>query len=78
MMVAEQDRTADFELPTDSYTLINLGVAHQLKLDDQNTYEIYARASNLTNEEARAHTSFLKDVAPMRGRAFFAGIRFAF
>ena len=78
MFVAKQDRTADFELPTDSYALLNAGVAYQLPLGETNTFEVYARATNLTDEEARVHTSFLKDVAPLRGRAFFAGVRFAF
>ncbi len=78
VLVDEQDRTAAFELPTDSYTLLNAGVAYQLPVHGRNTYELYARATNLTDEEARVHTSFLKDVAPLRGRAFFAGVRFAF
>jgi iron complex outermembrane receptor protein len=78
VFVDEQDETADFELPTDSYSLLNTGVAYQLPLDDRNTYELYARATNLTDEEARVHTSFLKDVAPLRGRAFFAGVRLVF
>ncbi len=81
MMVAEQDRTADFELPTDGYDLLNAGLAYQLPAAaslGNSTYELYARATNLTDEEARVHTSFLKDQAPLRGRAFFAGIRVAF
>lgn len=78
LFVAKQDRTADFELPTDDYSLLNAGVAYQLPIDDKNTYELYARGTNLTDEEARVHTSFLKDVAPLRGRAFFAGIKVSF
>jgi len=31
---------------------------------------IQLRADNVTNEEARLHTSFLKDVAPLQGRNF--------
>ncbi len=76
--VSKQDHTADFELPTDGYSMLNAGAAYQLPLDAQQSYELYARATNLLDEEARVHTSFLKDVAPLRGRAFFVGLRLAF
>lgn len=74
ILVNEQDKTADFELPTDSYALLNAGLSYQIAKDTRNTYELYARATNLTDEEARIHNSFLKDVAPLRGRALLAGI----
>ncbi len=78
IFVGAQDHTADFELPTDGYSLLNVGSAYRLSNNDKNTYEIYLRATNLTDQEARVHTSFLKDVAPLRGRAFFAGVRYSF
>ena len=78
VFVAEQDRTADFELPTDSYALMNIGGSYKLPIKGQNTYEIYIRGTNLTDEDARIHNSFLKDVAPLRGRALLAGLRFNF
>lgn len=78
VFVDDQERLADFEIPTDSYSLLNAGISYQIPMGEQYTYELYARATNLTNEEARIHSSFLKDVAPLRGRAFFAGVRVAF
>jgi iron complex outermembrane receptor protein len=42
------------------------------------TYDLFLRATNLGDEEARLHTSFLKDVAPLGGRAFSAGVQVAF
>lgn len=78
LFVDEQDRTAEYEIPTDGYSMLNAGAAYQIPTDGRNAYELYVRATNLTDEEARVHTSFLKDVAPMRGRAFFAGVRWVF
>ncbi len=39
---------------------------------------VYARASNLLDEEARRHTSPLKEFAPLPGRSFGAGVRLEF
>ena len=74
---AHQSRTADFELPTDSYFLVNAGISYDVKLSNTTT-TFYVKATNLTNEEARQHTSLLKDVAPMAGRGVLAGIRAEF
>jgi iron complex outermembrane receptor protein len=73
--VAEQNKTATFELPTDNYTLLNANVSYDLESYKNSTYQLYLNASNLTNELARVHTSFLKDEVPLRGRAFFLGMR---
>jgi iron complex outermembrane receptor protein len=74
--VGEQDRTAEFELPTDSYTLVNLKGAVRPFADRNVT--IFAEASNLTDEEAREHASFQKDIAPMPGRSLRAGVTWRF
>ena len=74
--VAEQDRVADLELPTDSYTLLNLAAAWR-PLTDRNV-TVFAEAKNLTDEEAREHASFLKDIAPMPGRNFRIGVAYRF
>jgi iron complex outermembrane receptor protein len=74
--VAEQDRLADFELGTDAYTLVNLS-ANWRPLADRNV-TLFAEARNLTDEEAREHVSFLKDVAPLPGRNLRAGISYRF
>lgn len=69
-----QDQVADFELPTDSYTLFNLFASYAL------TDRVTARAAvlNLTDEEARLHTSFLKDVAPLPGRNLRVSVSYDF
>jgi iron complex outermembrane receptor protein len=40
--------------------------------------EFYVRGSNLLNELAFVHTSFVKDQSPLRGRNFVIGMRHAF
>ncbi|HYE44510.1 MAG TPA: TonB-dependent receptor [Caulobacter sp.] len=74
--VAEQDRIATYELPTDSYTQVNLGGSWSppaLK-----GVKLYAEIRNLTDTEIREHASFLKDLAPQPGRNFRAGIAWRF
>lgn len=55
------------ELPTDSYTQYNLYLTLR-PLGDDSPIAVRVSALNLSNEEARLHTSFLKDVAPLPGR----------
>ena len=74
---ASQHRHADYELPTDGYFLVNASVSYDLKFGGVAT-TIYLKGTNLTNEEARQSTSFLKDIAPMAGRGVVAGIRAEF
>jgi iron complex outermembrane receptor protein len=75
--VAAQHRTADFELPTDAWFLLNAGVGWRV-LDGPVNLELFVRGTNLLNAEARQHASFLKDIAPMEGRAVLAGLSVSF
>lgn len=71
--VGEQDRVANaFELPTDDYTLVNASVA--VRPFAQQNVTLFAEARNLTDEEAREHVSFLKDIAPLPGRNLRVGV----
>lgn len=74
IFVEKQDKIAEFELPTDSYALLNAGAKVNLVENNGKSIDLFLRGTNLTNDEARVHTSFLKDQAPLRGRAFFAGL----
>ncbi len=74
--VGEQDKTAAFELPTDSYTMVNLSGSVRPFADRNVT--VFAEAHNLTNEEAREHASFLKDIAPQPGRNLRVGVTWRF
>lgn len=64
---AEQDRTGPNELATDGYTLYSAYLTLRPFGADSGLSARIA-AVNLTNEDARLHTSFLKDVAPLPGR----------
>ena len=74
--VAEQDEVAEFELPTDSYTLVNLFGAWRPFAGSGLT--LFAEGRNLTDEEAREHVSFLKDIAPLPGRNLRIGAAYRF
>ncbi len=74
--VGEQDRISYFELPTDAYTLLSARVSYR-PLADQD-FKVFLDGRNLTNEEVREHTSFLKDIAPLPGRTLRAGVTYSF
>lgn len=77
VLVAKQTASAPGESDTDGYALLGLTLGYCLETRHA-TYDFFVRGANLTNEEARLHTSFLKDIAPLPGRAFTAGIRASF
>ncbi|MCC8362266.1 TonB-dependent receptor [Lysobacter sp. A6] len=75
LRVDAQDRVAAFETTTPGYTLVDAHIAWHLDTKHENAWEIFLDGSNLLDEEARAHTSFLKDVAPLPGRGVNFGVR---
>lgn len=75
--ISAQNDVAPGEEATDGYTLINANVTYHWDRDG-NGYELFLDGRNLTNQEARVHTSFLKEIAPLPGRAFSAGFRILF
>lgn len=72
-----QHRHADYELPTEAYFLVNASISYEMNFGGFDT-TIYLKGTNLTNEEARQSTSFLKDIAPLAGRGVVAGLRTEF
>lgn len=75
---ARQDDVAEFESETAGYTLVNANVAWHLDTPGGNAWELFVDGTNLLDEEARPHTSFLKDLAPLPGRGISAGVRLFF
>jgi iron complex outermembrane receptor protein len=73
-----QERTVDFETTTPAYTFLNAQLTHDVLLTNTLPVELFIRGENLTNDLARNHVSFIKDVAPLPGRNVMAGIRFNF
>ena len=58
--------------------LVNADVRWRFQADAGPGLELFVNASNLGDEEARKHTSFVKDVAPLPGRNYAVGIRSRF
>ena len=74
MWYDKQDRLGPEELPTDGYTMVNLDFSYRLPEREHSVF-FYLRGENLLDEEARRHSSPLKDVAPLPGRGIGAGVR---
>ncbi|WP_240454793.1 TonB-dependent receptor [Caulobacter sp. 17J65-9] len=70
----EQDRVAQFELPTDAYTMVNL--SGSVNLSD--SVVLFGEVHNLNDTEAREAASFLKDIAPLPGRNLRVGLTYRF
>ncbi|MEM9616376.1 MAG: TonB-dependent receptor [Pseudomonadota bacterium] len=66
---ADQDDVTEFELPTDGYEVFNAFVTVR-PFTGTPGLALRLSANNLTDEDVRLHTSFLKDLAPLPGRNF--------
>ncbi|MCW5624275.1 MAG: TonB-dependent receptor [Burkholderiales bacterium] len=75
---ASQHRTADNELPTDGYVLVNARAGYQFPAYRGATLELFVRANNLLDEDVRLHTSTLKDIVPLGRRSVMAGVSATF
>ncbi len=75
--VFRQDRSAEFEGETPGYNLTHATLAYQFTLG-RNWAEIFFQGRNLGDNEARVHTSALREYAPLPGRNFRFGIRGSF
>lgn len=74
---AKQDRVAANELPTDGYTLLGADASWRLAWSQRELF-VFVRGDNLLDEDARRHTSPLKEFAPLPGRSAGAGLRLEF
>ena len=75
--VADQDDVAELESPTEGYTRVDAGLAYHWDVGSAG-WEAFFEGRNLTDEDARVHTSYLKDFAPLPGRNLAVGLRVAF
>lgn len=73
----KQDDVAVGETPTDGYTLVDAHLAYHWDTD-QLGWELFLDGTNLTDQEARVHTSFLKDTVVLPGRGVAFGVRMFF
>ncbi len=75
--VMKQNRTSGFDLrdgepetATAGYTMIDFGLTWRTRWG----VTLFAQGKNLTDADARIHTSFLKEFAPLPGRSFWLGL----
>lgn len=66
------------ELPSNSYFLWGADARYRIQATDTATVDLFVIGRNLGDEEARPHSSFLKDLAPMPGRNIEMGVRTRF
>ena len=66
---SEQNRIETFELPTEDYQLVNLFANWAVPISEQDI-KLNVSVLNLFDQDARQHTSFLKDTVPLPGRNF--------
>lgn len=73
----DQNRTATFETPTESFTLVNASATWRPFGRDRNI-ALIASANNIFDVTARRAASFTKDYVPLAGRDFRVTARLSF
>lgn len=72
--VSSARHLAPEEDPTGGYDMLDFNLSYFFKLGGAEL-EAFGRLNNLLDEEARVHTSFLKNFAPLPGRNIGLGLR---
>jgi iron complex outermembrane receptor protein len=75
--VFEQNRVTPFETTTHDYTLVNASVSFR-PIPANEKVSLLLSANNIFDVDARRHSSFLKDFAPLSGRDIRVTARFGF
>lgn len=75
--VLAQNDTGPLETPTKGDTQLSLSADYAL-LEGERNLKLFVKARNLLNEAGELHTSFIKERAPVMGRAFIVGFEAAF
>jgi iron complex outermembrane receptor protein len=73
-----QPHAGDFETSTAGYFLLNAGVQYQLKAYQDAKLMLFAKGSNLLDQNIRNSTSYLRNFAPEAGRGAEIGIRISY
>lgn len=69
-----QSQIADYETSTPGYNMVNAGISYDGRWGASN-YTVYARVSNLFDQLALNHASFVANAAPLPGRRVTVGVR---
>ncbi len=75
---SDQDNPGDFETETDGYTRWDAGVDYNVQFSGNTQLLAFLKLKNITDEEIRLSTSFLRNFAPQAGRSVEAGVRLTF
>ena len=75
--VFQQDKIAAYETDTQSYNMLNLGVAYSGNYGNVGDYRVFLNANNLLDDQIYQHASFLSTI-PQVGRNFTVGVNFNF
>jgi iron complex outermembrane receptor protein len=78
LRVEDQDDAAPGELPTQGYDDLQAYLGVELPFAADHRLTMFVSGRNLTDDEQRLHTSFIKDFAPAPGRTIEAGLRYLF
>ncbi len=73
--VTEQNEIGALETETAGFTMFNLHAGYDVPLGAGRSLTVFARGTNLADEQARRHTSFVKDLAPLPGISGLFGVR---
>lgn len=75
--VSKQKHPGEGEIAVDGYTRVDISASRDLRLGEQDVL-LFVKGNNLTNEEIRNASSFLRAYAPEPGRSLELGARFSF
>ena len=75
--VFQQDKIAAYETDSQSYNMLNLGVAYSGNYSNVSDYRVFMNANNLLDDQVYQHASFLSTI-PQVGRNFSVGVNFNF
>ncbi|HMM76444.1 MAG TPA: TonB-dependent receptor [Gammaproteobacteria bacterium] len=75
---APQNEVSALETRTDGYVDLGLHAEYALPLPEDRELQFFARGTNLTDDEQRRHTSYLKDSVPLPGIGAQLGVRLSF
>ncbi|WOJ94693.1 TonB-dependent receptor [Congregibacter variabilis] len=75
---SDQDNPGDFETETDGYTRWDAGIDYSMQFAGNTELFAFLKLKNITDEEIRLSTSFLRNFAPQAGESVEAGVRLMF
>ncbi|ARN73960.1 TonB-dependent receptor [Oceanicoccus sagamiensis] len=74
----DQDKPGFDEEATDGYTRWDAGINYRVAIADSQEALAFLRLKNISDEEIRNSSSFLREIAPEAGRSIEAGLRYSF